>query len=391
LAAFRHSGNAGQLDLICALEWVRDHIAAFGGDPGNVTLFGESAGAQNIYALIVSPLSEGLFERAIVQSGNPGSTPMDQAVEGGPQAANPFNGIVEAMTGTSDPTAQQLRALSTEDVLGAILNGTERKDSPTMVDDGVTIPSDGIAANLAPALKERAVPIIMGSNREEAKYLLAFNPQFTKKRLGFIIVPKDKGFYDAASEYLSGTWRALTLNEPAAALAEAGVEDVYTYRFDWNGQGSFWFSDVSYLIGSSHMVEIPFVFGAFDHFLGTFGEMMFDKDNAKEREALAEEMMTYWTNFARHGDPGAGISGPDWPSLTPGSASSTLVFDGGGDARIRVEDDETSVGEIVSAVRSDRRLAGDGQRCAVASALAMIFGPMDERLSGLKTDACDAG
>lgn len=385
------AANFAVLDLIEALRWVKANGAVFGGDPGNVTVFGESAGAQNIYALIVSPLSEGLFQQAIVQSGNPRSTPLDRAIEGGPGVGNSFNAAAEDMTGTSDPTAGQLRALSTEEILGAILEGTQRQDTPTMVDDGVTIPADGIEANLAPALQARRIPIIMGSNREEAKYLLAFNPEFTKKRFGFIITPRDKGFYDAAGEYLSGAWRALTLNDPAQGLAAAGVEDVYTYRFDWDGQGSFWFSDISYLIGSSHMVEIPFVFGAFDHFLGTFGEMMFDKGNAKEREALAKEMMTYWSNFARHGNPGAGISGPEWPSLTPETASGTLVLDGGKGERIRVEDDETSVSGVVSAVRSDPRLDGEGQRCTVASALAMIFGSTDERFAELKTDVCDAG
>lgn len=259
-----------------------------------------------------------------------------------------------------------------------------------MVDDGVTIPADGIWPNLAGALQARQLPIIIGSNREEARYLLAFNPQFTKKRLGFIFTPRDKGFYDATAEYLSGAWRALTVNEPVEALAAAGVGNVYSYRFDWNGQGSYWFSDVSYLIGSSHMVEIPFVFGAFDSFLGTFGEMMFHKGNRREREALSEEMMSYWSNFARSGDPGRGVSGPVWRSVSPDEPSATLVLDGGSQKGIRMDKDVTGVGGIISAVQDDPRLEAEDYRCTVASGLEMIFGPVDERFLTLKTDVCGA-
>lgn len=382
------AANFAILDLIEALGWVRENAAAFGGDSGNVTLFGESAGAQNIYALMVSPLSQGLFEKAIAQSGNPRSIPLDHAAEGHEGIANPFNKAATKMAGSANPTAGQLRALSAREVLSAYLSGTDREDTPVMIADGVTVPADGIRANLVASVKDRGIPLIMGSNREEAKYLLAFNPDFTTKKLGFIITPKDEDYYDAASDYLSKSWRAITLNDPAADLARSGAEDVYSFRFDWAGQGSFWLSDVSYLIGSSHMVEIPFIHGSFDNFLGTFGEMMFQGGDADTRTALSRDMMAYWGNFARTGSPGAGPSGVMWESLSPRRPAATILLDASDAKGIRMGSDTSTVESVLAELSTDPRLASDGRRCTVAEALSQIFGTTDARFLKAATTLC---
>ena len=382
------AANFALLDLIEALRWTKASASAFGGDPDNVTIFGESAGALNVYALIVSPLTEGLFQRAIAQSGNPSSMPLDLAVNGGDGIANPYAEAASEIAGTPDPTAEQLRAVSVDRVWQTYLTGEEREGSPTMVDDGVTIPADGIRANLAHALASRNIALIMGSNEEEAKYLLAFNPEYTTRRFGFVITPRDADFYDAAAEYLSGAWRAVAVNSPAEDFAQAGVENVRSYRFDWDGQGSYWFSDVSYLLGSSHMVEIPFVLGMFDNFLGRLGPMMFHDDTLDARTDLSREMMAYWANFARTGAPGDDPAA--WPALERGSAQRTMIFDTADDGGVRLGEDTTSVAQIVAAVRTDPRLDGEGQRCTVATALRQIFGLDDQRFVDLAGSVCEA-
>lgn len=380
------AANFAVLDLIEALRWTRSNAGVFGGDSDNVTIFGESAGGQNVYALIVSPLSEGLFDKAITQSGIPQSTPVQWAMEGHEGVENPYPEAAKKITGSREPTARQLRSVSAEKIWQAYLSDGEREGSPTMVDDGVTIPADGIRASLARSLVARDIPIIMGSNEEEAKYLLAFDPEYTKKRLGFIITPRDRDLYDAASEYLSGAWRATTINAPARDVVRAGAGEVYSYRFDWDGQGSYWFSDVSYLLGSSHMVEIPFVFGMFDNFLGSLGGMMFQSDTSDDRAVLSREMMHYWGNFARTGAPGDTPAA--WPALTPETAQRTMIFDTPDDEGTRLGTDATTVDQIIEAVRTDPRLDADGRRCKIAASLGHIFGPAEPRFAALADSVC---
>lgn len=375
------SANFAILDLIEALRWTRSNAGVFGGDSDNVTIFGESAGGQNVYALIVSPLSEGLFDKAITQSGIPQSTPLQWAMQGHKGVENPYPEAAQEITGSPEPTARELRSVSAERIWRTYLSDGAREGSPTMVDDGVTIPADGIRASLARSLVARDIPLIMGSNKEEAKYLLAFDPEYTKKRLGFIITPRDKDLYDAASEYLSGAWRATTINAPARDLVQAGATDVRSYRFDWDGQGSYWFSDVSYLLGSSHMVEIPFVLGMFDNFLGSLGGMMFQSGTRDDRAVLSRDMMRYWGNFARTGNPGSTPAA--WPALTPETVQRTMIFDTPDDEGTRLGADATTVDQIVEAVRTDPRLDGDRRRCKVAATLDQIFGTADPRFAEL--------
>lgn len=382
------SANFAVLDLIQALKWVQDNIQEFGGNPNEVTIFGESAGALNVYALTVSSLSKNLFHRAIVQSGNPKSTPLDWAEQGHTGISNSFNDVAVEMTNNDNPNAEDLRNLSISDVFAPYFGENGRENMPTMLNDGITIPQDGIYANLADSLKERNIPLILGSNKDEAKYLLAFNPQFTKKRFGLILTAKDKAYYDAMSEYLSGVWRATTVNEPVQALISANVDNIYSYRFDWDNQGSFWASDVSYLIGASHMVEIPFVFGTFNSFLGKFGQMMFNEDNRTERELLSSEMMAYWSNFAHTGKPGIGKNGKKWPKMSFQNSLQTFKLDALTTPETAMVEEKTTVEGLISSLRTDPRLEEEGRRCIVATTLEQIFGLTNEKFSPLKEDVC---
>ena len=185
------SGNFGTLDLIAALRWVRDNIAAFGGDPGNVTVFGESAGGTNTYTMLLSPQAEGLFHRAIVQSGTPRFAP---PLEGEDPAADPAasgNTSSEVVArlrengdlGSDAAFADGIRAVPTERVLAAYAGqrGLGMINMPKVFAEGTVLPTEDVYEALR-AGRYNAVPTILGSNRDESK--LCPDLRSASRRLG---------------------------------------------------------------------------------------------------------------------------------------------------------------------------------------------------------------
>jgi len=210
-SAAEASGNFGTLDTIRALEWVRDDIAAFGGDPGRVTVFGESAGGQNVYALLLSPLARGLFQRAIVESGGLWmATPenAENAVDDTPPGdASSSNEVLMRLVqrdGLADDraaarallagwsparTARYMRSLSAARWLQAYeVDGQSRlSDMPKVFRDGVVLPSEAPMESFA-AGRFAHVPLIVGTNRDENKLFLFFDDAQVGRWLG--VVPR---------------------------------------------------------------------------------------------------------------------------------------------------------------------------------------------------------
>jgi Carboxylesterase type B len=145
------SSNFGHLDIIAALQWVQRNIATFGGDPNNVTIFGESAGGHNVFAMLASPLAEGLFHKAISQSGYVKSATHEQAYQG--QLTNPHirrsaAQILEQLQVDADATASELRAVSATDLYQAFYELEGDGDVPLTTADGIVIPAEGFMAAL---------------------------------------------------------------------------------------------------------------------------------------------------------------------------------------------------------------------------------------------------
>ena len=146
---------------------MRDNISAFGGDAGNVTIFGESAGGANIAALMASPLATGLFERAILQSGSFASAPLELAET---EHKNASNTIVERISATN---ADELRHVDPEALFAAFTDGSFAfLDMPTMIEDGVSLPPYPMREAFASVDSFNAVPVITGTNRDEMKFFL---------------------------------------------------------------------------------------------------------------------------------------------------------------------------------------------------------------------------
>lgn len=363
------AANFALLDQIAALEWVRDNIAQFGGDASRVTIFGESAGGHNVAGLLASPLASGLFHRAIIQSGGVESVSWASASGTEPGAANPAHDIARAIAPDGDVAT--LRNAPLQAVYDAYRgdDGAPFLDLPRMIEDGVTLPQDGLANAFASPDTFNAVPVITGSNRDEMKLFNLFRDDLVKRYFGVLFLSSDREFYEIMSEYQGRAWRILAVDEVAGRMIDGGHGDVWAYRFDWDEAGTALFvMDLSHLLGAAHAMEIPFVFNHFE-FFGRLDGVIFNNANAAGREALAAAMGAYWAEFARTGEPGTG--GPtnltEWPRWR--SDGLLMRFDSPPANGQEIITGTDSMERLEADLMDDDRLSAE-QRCIVASAIA---------------------
>jgi para-nitrobenzyl esterase len=312
------SGNFGTLDLIQALTWVQNNIKAFGGDPDTVMIAGESAGGFNVLSLLISPLAEGLFHRAMSESGGP----MASTVEEGEESAR--NAILRLLVndGTAAGMAQaeaHLDGMSESEIETYLRSKTAHQvlraydswvfgmiDMPYLFEDGTVLPDTGYAT-LETGSYPNKVPIILGSNKDELKLFLFADPYFSG----------EDDLYQIVTSYGSDNFKAVGVDQVARKLrSHADQPGVYTYQFLWgsvrdNGESELpgpWGSR----LGSFHALEIPFFFGNDDLFV-VLHSLLFTRENRQGREALTSAMMQYAAQFVRTGDPNTPGSGlPEW-------------------------------------------------------------------------------
>jgi para-nitrobenzyl esterase len=386
------SGNFGTLDQIRALEWVRDNAAAFGGDPGNVTVAGESAGGTDVFALLLAPRARGLLHRAIVESGSLAfGTPA--AAEGfvdDPRPSHPNSSgeaaarMLVAAGGAADraaaktglaamspgETAAWLRNRPAADVMrGYPIGATgELVDVPRMFRDGIVLPAGDPLEALGRPDGHAHVPVIVGTNRDESKLFMFNDPALVRRWFGVIPRLRDAAAYQLDAEYLARMWKATGADEPAAALGASQREPVFVYRFDWDEEPTILGADLARMLGAAHAFEIPFVFGHWD--LGREGSRIFTADNAPGREALSAQMMGYWAQFARSGNPGRGTAGtqPEWPAWE--GSPRYLVLDTPAGGGIRPSTDGVTTATVVAEVDADPRLSTKRDRCRLFHTLA---------------------
>ncbi|MFD4354793.1 carboxylesterase/lipase family protein [Nocardia sp. NPDC058518] len=328
--------NRGLHDQIFALRWVRENIAAFGGDPGNVTIFGESAGAMSVAALIAAPQTAGLFHRAIMQSGN-------GAVAADAEDARKVSAALAAELGIS-PTAEDFGALGPDELraaqnavaLAVMTDPDPQRWGPSIIQLGGGIMSmfpvvdddivEGTPTEVLRAHPDRAVPLIAGTTADEFRFFTVpagLAAAITADTLPFVLTrygidPEVAQTYsterpDATpAEIFNAILTDLSFRAGTYDFAEANAVTAPTnvYEFAWP-------TDLPSL-GACHVLEIPFVFDTIDDAHTLTGPT--------PPQSLADEIHAAWVAFATNGTPG-------WPLFTS-DEKTVRIFDAPGSATV---------------------------------------------------------
>jgi para-nitrobenzyl esterase len=366
-SAGEDSGNFALLDTIQALKFVKNNIAGFGGDPGNVTLMGQSAGAINTWALLTTPLAAGLFHKAVPLSGgislasnlpagiiptlNPASTYATQGnnllykllIADG-KATDTASAQAYIATQTAAQIADYLRAKDGGAILTTVLTGGLTGSGP--IPDGAMLPTDPIAAIAAGNYNK--VPVLAGNTADEGKLFAPFltllggppgfkisdatrftmmqnfNPDAPATLTEADIL--DPAYLPSSTPATGWTAKATLLSsvfmipsrDNVLNTLKAKQPNVWYYQFKWAQEPAPW----NTIYGAAHAFDLPFIFGNFGPSL--FSNAANSTANKPGRLALSAAMMASIGAFARNGDPNNAALGTTWPTWP-----AKLVFDAG--------------------------------------------------------------
>ena len=381
------SGNFGTLDQIMALKWVQQNIEDFGGDKNNVTIFGESAGGHNVFALLSSPLAKNLFHKAISQSGATDTFNLNEASKFFDNNENSLltsskevvskllvtekisNDLFEANIAQDSMNEfkllEQMQDVNLDEIFkiyGNLQNSNQdgKKMIPRVLSDGHVLPKRGMQFSDKNFYND--VPVIFGTNRDETKLFSAMESDYSTSFLNRVVIIRNQEMYDLTAEYASNNWKITAVDNPARDMTSSGKKNVFAYRFDWDEQGKLLWMDFSKIFGAAHAMEIPFVTGTMK-LLG-IERFMFNKENLPDAIRLSIAMQSYWAEFAYTGSPGKGRD-ENLPEWTPWSNSGDkfLILDSEKDQGIVMSDFELNRLSEFKRLYADVRVKKNKTKC----------------------------
>ena len=381
------SGNFGTLDQIMALKWVRKNIEDFGGDKNNVTIFGESAGGHNVFALLSSPLAKGLFHKAISQSGATNSFNTKEAskffdnkesslltsskeviskllVASG-KSKDSFEANIAQESMNEFKLMEEMQIIELSEIFKVykeIENSKQagKKMIPRVLSDGYVLPKRGLKYNKKSYYND--VPVIFGTNRDETKLFAAMQSDYSTSVLNRLVIIRNQEMYDLTANYASNNWKISAVDNPARAMISSGKQDVFAYRFDWDEQGKLLWMDFSKIFGAAHVMEIPFITGTMK-LLG-IERFMFNNENLPDAIRLSIAMQSYWAEFAYNGSPGKGRDNslPAWSSWST-SGDKIMILDSENDQGIVMKDFELNRLDEFKRLYADSRIKKEKTKC----------------------------
>lgn len=393
------SGNFGTLDIIAALRWVQQNIAAFGGDPGKVTIFGESAGGINVMSLLLCPQARGLFHRAIAQSSIIAPYTVAEAAnyvdDEEPGHRNSSREIVNQLlvrdgraAGRDDARALQDRLRPAElrdylygkspaellSVFGEVLMGMYM--SPRPIADGHVLPHAPWHDVFGDASRCHGVPLIMGTNRDEYRVFMAADTvEYVDRWMGRIPRIREPERYAREGRYQSDLWKASSVDEVAQRMSAIPGSAVYAYRFDWDDWPPLPGYDMKNIVGAGHGVELLFLFGSVAR--RPWLKLLLGRRRFAGMAAVTDAMTSYWLQFARGGDPGQGVDGdlPRWQGWSnTGQGGRMVILDEAGDGGIRMSGELVTVEGIKARLAAERATAVSEQELLRLYARLFVYG-----------------
>ena len=378
------TSNFGTLDIIQALKWVNKNIELFGGDPNNITIFGESAGGHNVLSLLVSPQAKGLFHKAISQSGYTTSVSTHQAFvieKTHPTFNHTSNEVVKRLVAnhkdlSSKELYKKLLGLSAKEFFSEY-SDKSNLELPLLTNDGIVIPLEGLEKALGNSNLINDIPFIAGSNRDEVKLWIGTAEYFVKLDYSFLgsilgiprVTLKDEDAFEAFNYYRSEAWKIRGVIEPISSLNKAGNNNTYAYRFDWDDHRRFIVADFKKLIGASHGTEISLITGN-NKLVEGYGFLIYP--NGPSKRFVSKNMMKFWSNFAKDGRPGISSNGIEWYKYNHSQDSKNfMILDN--KKNMKIANSQTTYQGLVEELNNDRRV-NELERCVILYQMGTFVG-----------------